>query len=659
MAGLKGKLSRQGLQLNGQLQPFSGVGDHSILRNRNAPDQHTIESITGLEDALDGKMDSDVVIPEKLSDLQNDVGYLTDYTETDPTVPNWAKQPNKPGYTAAEVGALPDDTVLPSKLSDLVNDVGFLTDYTETDPTVPQWAKAARKPTYTAAEVGALPADTEIPDKLSSLQNDVGFVTNLANDLANYYLKSQTYTKDEVNGLISAIPKFRISVVSQLPTQDISATTIYLLVTGDETQNLYTEYIYVNNSWEKLGTQTVDLSGYATVESLGDYLLKSDIASWAKQSTKPTYTATEVGALPITGGTLTGPLTLSEDPTGNLSPATKQYVDGAVEESIQYIPYGHLDSTSTPTVMTASIPGITELNTGLVIMLKNGVATSAAGVTLNINGLGAKPIYQSMAAAGAVTTTFSVNYTMMFVYDAERVTGGCWLMYYGYNANTTYTNASLGQGYATCTTAEATTAKAATLSSYALTAGGYVSVKFTYAVPAGSTLSVNKKTAKPIYYKGSAITAGIINAGDIAVMLYDGSYYHLLAVDRYSEPQTITETDPTVPSWAKQPNKPSYTASEVGALPSSTVIPSKTSDLTNDSGFLTNFTETDPTVPAWAKAAQKPTYTAAEVGALPITGGTLTGALTLSGAPTANLHPATKKYVDDIVGNVESLLASI
>jgi len=30
---------------------------------------------------------------------------------------------------------------------------------------------------------------------------------------------------------------------------------------------------------------------------------------------------------------------------------------------------------------------------------------------------------------------------------------------------------------------------------------------------------------------------------------------------------------------------------------------------------LTSFTETDPTVPSWAKAASKPTYTAAEVGA--------------------------------------------
>lgn len=47
------------------------------------------------------------------------------------------------------------------------------------------------------------------------------------------------------------------------------------------------------------------------------------------------------------------------------------------------------------------------------------------------------------------------------------------------------------------------------------------------------------------------------------------------------------ETDPTVPAWAKAASKPSYTASEVGALPADTAIPKKVSDITNDSGFQT------------------------------------------------------------------------
>ena len=45
-------------------------------------------------------------------------------------------------------------------------------------------------------------------------------------------------------------------------------------------------------------------------------------------------------------------------------------------------------------------------------------------------------------------------------------------------------------------------------------------------------------------------------------------------------------------------------------------VPTALSELTNDSGFITNETESDPTVPSWAKASTKPTYTASEVGAL-------------------------------------------
>lgn len=47
--------------------------------------------------------------------------------------------------------------------------------------------------------------------------------------------------------------------------------------------------------------------------------------------------------------------------------------------------------------------------------------------------------------------------------------------------------------------------------------------------------------------------------------------------------QSFTENDPTVPSWAKSPNKPTYTAQEVGALPLNTLIPTALSDLSEDS----------------------------------------------------------------------------
>jgi hypothetical protein len=61
----------------------------------------------------------------------------------------------------------------------------------------------------------------------------------------------------EVRELISAIPKFAIAVVDELPTENISATTVYLVRDNETDGNLYTEYIYVNNTWEILGKQSI------------------------------------------------------------------------------------------------------------------------------------------------------------------------------------------------------------------------------------------------------------------------------------------------------------------------------------------------------------------------------------------------------------------
>lgn len=73
--------------------------------------------------------------------------------------------------------------------------------------------------------------------------------------------------------------------------------------------------------------------------------------------------------------------------------------------------------------------------------------------------------------------------------------------------------------------------------------------------------------------------------GDITTHNHDSSYIKDAPKDsRYYGRQEGTwkilddvfikqESDPTVPEWAKQPNKPQYTAQEVGALPSDTEIP--------------------------------------------------------------------------------------
>ena len=121
----------------------------------------------------------------------------------------------------------------------------------------------------------------EYPNNVSELYNDSGYITKAVEDLENYYKKNETYTQLEINALVSMIPKFSIEVVRALPEDNISETTIYLLKSGTESPELYTEYIYTHEPgapedkdgiWEILGQQTVDLTGYATESWVGDQL---------------------------------------------------------------------------------------------------------------------------------------------------------------------------------------------------------------------------------------------------------------------------------------------------------------------------------------------------------------------------------------------------
>ena len=96
---------------------------------------------------------------------------------------------------------------------------------------------------------------------------------------------------------------------------------------------------------------------------------------------------------------------------------------------------GAVASTSTSTVYTATVDGITSLHDGVCVYLQNSIATSASGATLNVNSLGAKPIYLADKASTAITTQFKQDTAALFVYNTDRVSGGCWDLYAD---NTTY-----------------------------------------------------------------------------------------------------------------------------------------------------------------------------------------------------------------------------
>lgn len=85
-------------------------------------------------------------------------------------------------------------------------------------------------------------------------------------------------------------------IVESLPTTDIDPNTIYMILSGTSaTENVYNEYMYVNNAWELIGTSATDLTNYYTKGEIdGKLLLKanaSDLTSHTGDTTIHVTTA--------------------------------------------------------------------------------------------------------------------------------------------------------------------------------------------------------------------------------------------------------------------------------------------------------------------------------------------------------------------------------
>ena len=150
---------------------------------------------------------------------------------------------------------------------------------------------------------------TNIYDEYMYINSQWELIGTSATDFGNYYTKNETdnllsgkvdnstlgsyYTKTESDNLLSAKANqtdltslsgrvtqnetditalqtavsgaLKREIVQSLPTQDISTTTIYMIrnttTSGD---NIYDEYMYINNLWELIGTSATDFSNYYT-----------------------------------------------------------------------------------------------------------------------------------------------------------------------------------------------------------------------------------------------------------------------------------------------------------------------------------------------------------------------------------------------------------
>lgn len=97
------------------------------------------------------------------------------------------------------------------------------------------------------------------------INNLIIHVTQADKDLWNATLQN---AKDYAKSLFDRLTSFEIIKCTSLPTTDIKEMTIYFLQIDPEQSDLYEEYMYIDNKWEKIGNTRIDLSDYVTKELL-------------------------------------------------------------------------------------------------------------------------------------------------------------------------------------------------------------------------------------------------------------------------------------------------------------------------------------------------------------------------------------------------------
>lgn len=126
------------------------------------------------------------------------------------------------------------------------------------------------------------------------MTNDSDFVSSTAINLVNYYLKSEVYTKSAVDELLRNVGAgLSVKIVDELPTEDISGTTIYLIHTSG---SQYNQYMYIDDDWANLGSTSVDMSSYYNKTQIDnkllEYITASALLSQLMNYTKTTDLAT-------------------------------------------------------------------------------------------------------------------------------------------------------------------------------------------------------------------------------------------------------------------------------------------------------------------------------------------------------------------------------
>lgn len=169
--------------------------------------------------------------------------------------------------------------------------------------------------------------------------NNVAYGGCLEVDNDNSYTPTSDYhpaTKKYVDDLVSTISTLSFQVVATLPTEDIQTNIIYLVPsTTSSEQNVYDEYLYINNAWEKIGSTAIDLSNYLAKDNTTAYTPTGDYNPATKQ-----YVDSSVTNQATTEETISGLKTFTTLPESSVAPTTnnqlvnKAYVDSTLSTTL-------------------------------------------------------------------------------------------------------------------------------------------------------------------------------------------------------------------------------------------------------------------------------------------------------------------------------------
>ena len=141
------------------------------------------------------------------------------------------------------------DVTVPTTTSQLTNNGDGTSDFATEDYVDTYGGKIdVIKVNGTSQTITGKEVDISVPTKVSDITNDSGFQT--AADVSG-----------AIATALNGITGISFSIVQTLPATGEQGI-IYLIANNGAAPNIYDEYIYVNNAFEKIGTTEVDLSGY-------------------------------------------------------------------------------------------------------------------------------------------------------------------------------------------------------------------------------------------------------------------------------------------------------------------------------------------------------------------------------------------------------------